>query len=308
MTTEPAEIAAPDLPEDPAVYARRPRGLGLGFWALMLLCFLCVVAGVVVARYGPSLFPARTQPPPPHAQPSAPSPEVQALNARIAELQAQLAQAQAARPAPAPGPSASDFSDLDTRLGRLEAGQRRSFEAAAAALAGASLADAARSSQPFPKTLARVADVLPDSPDLRALRSLAETGAPSRLILTSEYPAAAARAAVAARAPAGDGGFLARAAQALASIVVIRRTDRLSGDGPDAVLARAQQRLDEGDLDGALTALDRLPPAGRDAIAPWRAHAQRRLEIDRHVAAIRDRALASLTAAAPGAELSGAAP
>ncbi len=135
---------------------------------------------------------------------------------------------------------------------------------------------------------------MPESADLRALRPLAETGAPTVAALAAEYPDAAARAAVASRAHAQGEGVIARIAQAFAAIVTIRRVDQVEGPGVDAVLARAERRVDAGDLSGAIGELSGLPPAGQDAMAAWRVRAQRRAEIDRRVAAVRAAALADL--------------
>jgi len=51
---DPAEIIAPS---DPALYARRRPLLGVGFWAMVVLCAVCVAAGAMVARFGPTWFP-----------------------------------------------------------------------------------------------------------------------------------------------------------------------------------------------------------------------------------------------------------
>ena len=64
----------------------------------------------------------------------------------------------------------------------------------------------------------------------------------------------------------------------------------------------AQRLLDEGDVEGAIRSLDTLPDPARVVLAPWLASAERRVEIDRHVAAVRADALAGL------AQVSRAAP
>jgi hypothetical protein len=67
------------------------------------------------------------------------------------------------------------------------------------------------------------------------------------------------------------------------------------------VLARAGRALDDGDVAVALKALDALPPAAREALAPWRAGAERRAEIDRQLAALRLRASQDLAQPGPAA-------
>jgi hypothetical protein len=71
----------------------------------------------------------------------------------------------------------------------------------------------------------------------------------------------------------------------------------VSGNDADAQLARAERMVEDGDLDQALLALDKLSPAARDALAPWRTRAEHRAEIDRTAAALRTRALEDMAAA-----------
>jgi hypothetical protein len=60
------------------------------------------------------------------------------------------------------------------------------------------------------------------------------------------------------------------------------------------VLARAEALVGEGDIEGALAELDALPPAARDALTGWRARAERRAEVDRRVAGIREASMRAL--------------
>jgi len=267
-------LSPPGDPDDPA-----PRPLlSLGFWALIALCVLCVLAGVGVAYLGPRLLPPKPQPP-----------------------RASLA---APQPAAAPAATAADPQEvaaLRARITALETAGARSSEAAAASLAAAAVIDASRASRPFASELVSLQQASPDLAELAALRGLAETGAPSRLALAASFPEFAARAAVRARKPPSDAGVGPRVAYALSTVVQVRRVDDLTGSGPDALLARAEHALAEGDVAGALRLIDRLPPAARQAMAPWRDGAARRAEVDRQVAALRARAMQDLAAARGGA-------
>ena len=284
MTLAPDPVET-DAPRDPALYGRR-RLLGPGFWALIAFGIVCVAAGAGLARFGPGLFP-RAKTPPAVQQPAGGA--------------APSAQAGAAQPlygAPSvavPPPAASqDVVQLEGRVAVLETGQQRALDAAGAALAAATLADAARTARPFAEELASLERVLPLSPDLRALARLAQDGAPTRAGLAAEFETLAGRAAVAARDPGRNADFLARLRHALSSIVSIRQVGTTQGSSPDAVLGRAQKLLNEGDIEGALTAIEGLPAPAQTVLAPWRAAAERRVEIDRHIAAIRGDALAGL--------------
>jgi hypothetical protein len=263
----------------------------------MGFCLVCILAGVFVVKLGPTLFPAKPRSAPPAAAAEAPS--LPSIDARLADIQARLQASPPPAAAPVPAPSA-ELASLAERVDRLEADRRRLVSAASAALAAASLSEAASSARPFGSELAMAQAVLPDSPDVKALRALADTGAPTPGELAAEFPDAAANAAVAVRAHARGDGFFAVVAKAIASILTVRRTDNLQGSGVDAVLGRAERRVNDGDLAGALAELKSLSPPGQEAMAPWRARAQRRLEIDRRVAAIRGSALAELTRATAG--------
>ncbi len=284
---DPADSADIGLPRDPADYSLRRRGLGLGFWIGIIFTGLCVVAGVTISRYGPVLWPVKAARPAAISPPATPGPTV----APAADQAAPPPPAARALAPPLPSP---EVMALSGRLDRLESDQRRSARAAAEALAAAELSEAAQASQPFAGQLAGIDRLLPDSAELRDLRQLAATGAPSRPALAAELAGLADRAAVAARAPAAGAGLLAHLTHALAAVFTLRRVDRVTGGDPDAVLARAQQHANDGDIEGALKSLDALPRGGQTALADWRLQAQRRIAIDRHVAALRTAALRDL--------------
>lgn len=287
---DPAEIVAPS---DPALYARK-RVMGPSVWVWLFLCLLCAVLGAGVAWFGPTLFPAKSSPTAPIS--AAPSPKP--IAERLAPAPAPTVEASVA----APVAPAADVERLDGRVTALETTQKSVADAAAAALAVSTMAEAANSSRPFPEELAGLQRVLPGSPSLRALEPLARLGAPTRAGLAVQFGNLAGRAASAARNPGADADLFARIRYALSSIVSIRHVGSIKGSTPDAILARAQVLLDEGDIEGAVAALEALPDPAREVLAPWFAAANRRVEIDRHVASVRADALASLariTQAAP---------
>lgn len=287
MTIAPDPEITP--PHSSGAYQRR-RGLGL--WAVLGLCAVSLGAGVALATFGPHWWPVREAERPFAALAPAPRSEAPTATTPASEPTVIVPE-----PAAPPAPSA-DLAGLEMRLDALEDGQGRTMDAAAAALAAALLAEAASTSRPFERELAALEQVSPLTPDSLALRRLAKSGAPTRSALAVEFDGAAAEAAVAARDPGERGAFLDRLGHALSKIVIIRRVGVTVGDSPDAVLARAERQVDEGDIDGALTTLNALPPKARQAMAAWRSAAERRAEIDRHVTALRAQALASLAQAA----------
>lgn len=273
IADDPVEITPP---HSSANYARRRGWSG---WTVLALCLFSILLGAAVALSAPAWWPRE----PEVAAPTAETPRP------VAETAHPIVTAEAEPAAPS-----GDVSGLEARVAALEAGQDRTAQAAAAALASALLAEAASSSRPFDRELAALEKVLPLSPDAMALRTLAQRGAPTRAALAAEFDDAASAASLAARDPGEQGGFFDRIGYALASIVTIRRVGSTVGNSPDAVLARAERQVEEGDIDGALTTLSDLPPASQRAMSEWRAGAERRAAIDRRVASLRATALVNL--------------
>ncbi|WP_091735266.1 COG4223 family protein [Phenylobacterium immobile] len=283
--SEPADITAP---LDPAAY--RPRRAAPRPWFLAVFGLICLGAGAALGVAGlraleTSPAPVASQPPTPLAGARTPSPAAADLPSAL-DL-------------PATSPSFA-LGDLDARLARLEGRERAGAAAAGQALAAAALIETAQSSRPFDGEVAAVRAVAPPSPELALLARLAVDGAPSRTALAASFSAYAGAAAAAIHAPKDGDGLAARLVHALSKIVTIRPVGATRGDSPDALLARAELRIAEGDLERALPLLDRLPAGAGEVLAPWRAGADRRLAIDRSLAALRRRALESVAAASRG--------
>lgn len=272
-------------PRDPGSYGSRRR-TGLGVGALILFGIACVAGGYSLARFGPTL---------PELYPDKPR---AGAAAEIAPLAAPAPAAPVDEAPPPSDPVAAIVQSHDTatagRLDALEADRGRLATASASALAASALMQAAQGSRPFAPEVKAVADLAP-SLDLRALQADAERGAPSRAALAASFPDYAARAASAARTPGEGAGVLARVGHALSRVVALRRVGEVPGDGPDAILARAERQIDDGDIVGALATLEALPADAKDALGPWRDRAERRAKIDREVARIRAQALQELS-------------
>ncbi|MFI4975063.1 MAG: COG4223 family protein [Caulobacterales bacterium] len=282
VAPDPAELAPT---RDPAAYGRRPIS-ATAFWAIVALCVGCVLAGIAIGRFGPAAI---------HSHPAV-APAAEPSRGAAPEA---AAPTPATAPAPfeavGPAPASDDLKALAARVERLETSQSRAQDASAAALAAAALSEAAAGAGPFTGELAAFERVMPNSPDLQALRPLAAQGAPTRAELAATLPASAAAAAVAARAPQRGDGFLKRLAAMVSRVIIIRRVDP-DAPGADGVLARAQARAAAADLEGALSVLNSLPAEAQAPLDEWRAAARRRVEIDRHVAGLRAQALADLVA------------
>ena len=284
MTVSP-DTSETSAPRDPAEY--RPRRFSFsGLFASAAFGVICLLAGLGLARFGPDLFPARPDRGGATAADLAPLDPGSAASGAVAPADAQDM-------ADAP-PASLQVEALSRRVEMLEAEQSRLAEAAASALAAAALMEASQTSHPFGEELAALDAISPPSSDLRSLRRLAETGAPSRASLAASFPDFAARAAAAAGVPAQGASIGDRIQNALSRVVTLRRVGDVPGDSVDARLARAERQLGDGDLEAALKTLEALPTVTREAMSVWRTRAERRAEIDRRVASIRAEALEDL--------------
>jgi hypothetical protein len=284
---DPAELAPS---RDPAAYGRRPLFTS-GFLVWVLLCVACLAIGGVAGRFA---FPS---------EPAA-KPDAAALSDASPRPPQLIAAPPASGPLTAPTSSAAAASTgadaaLVDRVARLEGASSRQTQAAAEALAAASLSVAAEGAAPFDRDLAAFERLAPDDPDLRALVPLAVRGAAGRATLAATLPDFEAAAVVALREPAHDAGFLTKLWALIGKVVIVRKVDPAGAD-VDGLLAQAQGHASAGELEDAVKTLQRLPPAARGRLGDWIDAANRRIEIDQRIAAVRARALAALSQAQAG--------
>jgi hypothetical protein len=221
--------------------------------------------------------------------------EIARLTAELNALRVRQAQASVETPQTPTYADPTALNRLSERLDRLEANQRLLIQAAAAATSASGLQQAAKGSQPFLSELADVEKSLTDTVMVAPLRPLAQKGVPSEIALALSFPAYAAKARTAASAKTDD-SFLTRLTNALSGLISIRRIDG-AARGPDALLLQAQGRLDQGDLNGALTVLSTLPPASQAALKPWMTDARNRVLVDTTTRRITVEALSRLSQA-----------
>ncbi|HET9147339.1 MAG TPA: hypothetical protein VFN77_04770 [Acetobacteraceae bacterium] len=150
----------------------------------------------------------------------------------------------------------SSLKDMQSGLGdvpRLAARAQRMDRIAAAILA-------LQTGQPL--------GAIPDAPP--ALARFASAKPPTESGLRLAFPADARKAELAGGDVPASGGFWQRVRMRAASLVTIRRGDKvLVGSRAEADLAAARQALDAGDLQGAVAALDGLPPPAKAAMQGW---------------------------------------
>ncbi|MEP1516596.1 MAG: phage tail protein [Nitratireductor sp.] len=203
------------------------------------------------------------------------SPQLDALNDRIAALDAALVKAnEAAASATANGAAnAEKLAAIETEIAALS--ERVDAQAAnpkiALAIAAAGLKSAIDRGVPFMTELETYAAVAPDTPEIAALRALAATGVPTRAQIERELGDAANRM-IAAAAPAdADAGFFERLLASLQSLVKVRPIGEVEGEGAGPTVARMESAIRAGDYEKAIAEFATLPDpvkaAGADFIA-----------------------------------------
>lgn len=157
--------------------------------------------------------------------------------------------------------------------------------AARGAFAVAAVAEAAQRSGPFIEAMRALSASFPQDRHVQALAGLANQGAPSRADLLASFAAMDARVDQKLRAQSAGHGLFGQMQAALSQQVSVKSV------GPKGVvrtpLDSARALIANGDVAGAVGALDLLTgPAAQEAQA-WLDGARRRIEIDARLAAIR---------------------
>ena len=190
------------------------------------------------------------------------------LAALKAEIQSELAATQSAT---------LEQAEAEAATVRAEARQD-----AALALLGQALTTGA----PYADTLQALdATQLPP-----ALVEHAQTGLPTLAALTDSFPDAARESlAIALRAGSGNETMGDRAWTFLKLQTGVRSLSPQEGDGPDAVLSRAEAAVRGGDLTAALAAIQNLPVAAQAPFAEWRSKAEARIAAEAALATLTTR-------------------
>lgn len=179
------------------------------------------------------------------------------------------------------------FNGFSDRIGEIESFARRGADArtdAVLALSLGALRAAVDDGRPFATELATARTLARGAVDLAVLEPLAATGVPTSALLVDRYGAVAKRI-LQATAPAEAGGLMDKLLANAGQAVSIRKVGEVGGDGPEARVARLEDRLKARDLAGALAEWRALPEAGRKVSADWAAGLEARVAVDKALAA-----------------------
>lgn len=137
-----------------------------------------------------------------------------------------------------------------------------------------------------------------DSASVDQLRTYAASGVPSRSNLLASFPAAADAMIDAANGGNSDAGLVDRLLNSATSLVKIRPVGDVSGDSVQAIVARMESRLANGDLQGALNEWKTLPEKARSASAGFSKNLEARIEVEKLVTGTLSAALPTSPASA----------
>lgn len=217
----------------------------------------------------------------------------------------------------------SKISDLDSKITADEASQDQAIKSiedrlsaiektldaprqdvqVARALAAASLKAAIDRGGSFMAELEAFASVDGNSETLDQLRTLAASGVPSRATLLTRFPAVANAMIDAGSGDDESGGVIDRLLSSATSLVKVRPVGEVAGDSVEAIVARMETRLKNGDLQGAVDEWNTLPEAAKTASQAYVKDLKARIEAEKLVSGALTSALpAGTQTATPAAQ------
>ncbi|WP_416797212.1 mitofilin family membrane protein [Ciceribacter azotifigens] len=176
-------------------------------------------------------------------------------------------------------------TSLDGRIAEIEKKleEPRDDVEVARAIAVAGLKAAVDRGGTFLTELDTLAGITPDDPIVGSLRDYARTGIPSRADLVRQFQDTASSILSAVNQPDPNQGLAERLLSSALSVVKVRPVGNVEGDTPEAIVARMEDKLRNGDLQGASLEWDTLPEAGKAASADFAKALKSRIEVEKLV-------------------------
>lgn len=215
------------------------------------------------------------------ASAGASAPDVTALQAEVVNLTKEIATLKTGLAETRRAADAAR-SELAARIDQAE--QRLSEPAddiqMAKAVAVTALKTAIDRGGPFLAELDALRSVAPEDPTVRELAQDAPTGVATRTELRTEFPATASAMLDALVQPDPNEGILDRLVSSAMSGIRVRPVGSVEGDAPEAVIARIEDKLDNGDLKGASLEWSNLPEPAKSAGQDFKTKLDRRLSVE----------------------------
>ena len=206
---------------------------------------------------------------------------VDALNQKIADLTGQIDQLRGAVTQAAEQKS-SDGADIEQRLAEAEKklNEPRQDVAVAKAIAAAELKAAIDRGGPFIAELDTFASVSADDPVTTDLRNFAETGVPSRAELIRQVPDVARAIIDSVDQVDPNQSWSDRLMASAKSLVKVRPVGNIEGASVEAIAARMEDKVKNGDLQGAASEWADLPAPAKQASAAFKQSLEARIRVE----------------------------
>jgi hypothetical protein len=182
--------------------------------------------------------------------------------------------------------NASALTETETRLAERLAEAERKLEEPrtdvemAKAIALTALKSATERGGPFMAELDALASISPDDPAVAGLRPHAATGVASRAELVRKFGDVADTILAAIHQPDPNEGIGQRLLSSALSVVKVRPVGNVEGATPEAILARMEDKLQNGDLKGAALEWESLPEAGKAVSTEYVSLLKTRIDIE----------------------------
>lgn len=161
----------------------------------------------------------------------------------------------------------------------------------ARAIAAAALKAAIDRGGPFLTELDTLVQVTPEDTQLKALQPFAATGVPSRSEILKGFPTEANHILAELNQPDPNLGIMDRLTQSAMSLVRVRPVGNVAGDTPEAIIARIEDKLRNGDLKGAALEWDALPAEAKATGDAFKKSLDARVQVEDLVGSAVTRAL-----------------
>lgn len=190
------------------------------------------------------------------------------------------------------------LSDSERRLAEAEKKieEPRTDVQMARAIAVTALKSAIDRGGPYLAELDALASIAPDDPAVEGLRPHAATGVQSRADLIHRFSQTADAALAAIHQPDPNEGIGQRLLSSALSVVKVRPVGNVEGSTPEAIIARMEDKLQNGDLKGASLEWDTLPDAAKAASSGFNDLLKTRIDVEALIGA----AMAAAVAGTPG--------
>lgn len=171
---------------------------------------------------------------------------------------------------------------LEMRIEAIEKklSQPRDDVEVAVAIASAGLKAAIDRGGPFISELDTLEGVDPEDPAVKELRQFAAIGVPSRTSLVSDFPAVADTILSAVVSDDPNQSITDRLMSSAFSAIKVRPVGDIQGEGPDAIVARMEDKLKSGDFIGAASEWEKLPEPAKAASAAYKKQLDARIRVE----------------------------